>query len=367
MNTTLAELLDADHRDHPVSTPAERARRILVPLGYPERLVGQTTICKAAVSIDGATLPVVRVDYVSQRGNTSATLLWGEGLLWDKSVCEVRGEGRAAVSLRSLARTLAGSEQDQGRTEGSTASVQVPSRQLSRCGDDVQGDVGNGPSYPEGTSDTGRGTDPSNPSPEEHIDMTDKHHLLREMAAKTCEKCGERPVHVTLEADGVSIAMLRTGHLVCARCRRWADRLAEPQRAHPIDTDVPMTGLTYEELEGPSDRVTADCMPDPPARTTPMADDESIRDHVRAVVAYMLSNEEHDAAENGEDGHIVLHLRALSRWLDSSDELTDEQREDRDADALLVADDNAIIREMVRRGLGRSIGNLESDDTDPTS
>lgn len=34
----------------------------------------------------------------------------------------------------------------------------------------------------------------------------------------TCERCQERPVRVTIEADGFSAAMLPTGHLVCDEC-----------------------------------------------------------------------------------------------------------------------------------------------------
>lgn len=35
----------------------------------------------------------------------------------------------------------------------------------------------------------------------------------------TCEKCKARPVEVTPEADGFSLAMLRDGRLVCGPCR----------------------------------------------------------------------------------------------------------------------------------------------------
>lgn len=36
---------------------------------------------------------------------------------------------------------------------------------------------------------------------------------------RTCEKCSERPVEVTEEIDGFSVAMIKTGHLVCAACK----------------------------------------------------------------------------------------------------------------------------------------------------
>lgn len=47
---------------------------------------------------------------------------------------------------------------------------------------------------------------------------------------RTCEKCNSAPVQITEDADGLSIAMLKTGHLVCSSCKS-ADQAREQLEA----------------------------------------------------------------------------------------------------------------------------------------